>query len=385
MTSVRLAEVSKVFPNGKVGLQGISFSVSDGERVGLIGPNGAGKSTLLSIIAGVTEPSSGAIQVDGEVSAILSLGLSVREELTGRAYLQQECALRGMSDHEVQVLLPHMVSFADIGAFIDRPLRTYSTGMKARVIFAANAWIKPEILLLDEVLSVGDRDFNEKASAKIRELTTLGSILIFSSHSMAALEQMCDRCIRLDSGLLVDDGDVGSVVGAYLESVSTRHEDLARSDWLSRSAPAFSKDGWSIDHVQLNSPASPDRDLTAISKEPARLTIRLKAPPREVFKVTVKISRLDGRSLLEHDSPKFCSKQDTHRDVEVRLSLASFPLSDGYCSLEVLLRTEEDVRARVVHLLKVIDFRPTSGGKPTYAVAGQLSSIISEVADEASR
>lgn len=383
MTSVRLSDITKVFPNGKVGLQGITFSISEGERVGLIGPNGAGKSTLLSIIAGLANPSSGTLQVEGDVSAILALGLTVREELTGRAFIKQECGMRGMSDLEIQDLLPSIIDFADIGAFIDRPMRTYSTGMKARVIFAANVWITPEILLLDEVLSVGDRDFNEKASAKIRELTNAGSILLLSSHSMAAINVICDRCLRLESGRLIDDGDAVSVTRSYLESVHARQEDLVRTDWFARKKPSLSEDGWSIEEVWPKFGVAPGADLTAITNEPTCFTVRVAVPEDESFTVRLEIHRLDGTSLLEHESPQFRQTQIGLGAAEVDVNLDSFPLNEGHFSLQLSLRTAIGDRARVTFLLKVINLEPISGGKPTYVLPGRLSVIDSEGSCEA--
>lgn len=232
--SIHVRRVGKTYPGEGsaapvVALEDISFSVADGERVGIIGPNGAGKSTLLQILAGVNPPSSGVAEVNGRVNSILTVGIGVREEATGRENLYLDGAVHGKSRAEIDRNIDDMIAFADLGEFIDRPMRTYSTGMKSRLSLAALVFIEPEILIIDEALGVGDAQFAEKSSAKMRELCDKGGIVLLVSHSLASIRNMCARAIWIEGGRLQMDGPAEEVTSAYRDAVHRREEaDIAR-------------------------------------------------------------------------------------------------------------------------------------------------------------
>lgn len=199
-------------------LQNISFTIRRGESFGLIGHNGAGKSTLLKLIARVFRPTTGRVVVRGKVAPLLDLGASFHMELTGRENIFLHGALLGFSRKEMQAKLDRIVEFAELGDFIDAPLRTYSSGMVARLGFALSTDIRPEILLIDEILSVGDEAFQKKSAARMQEFWTGGSTIVFVSHNMAAIEQSCHRAAWLDHGQIRAIGPAAEVVAAYRNS-----------------------------------------------------------------------------------------------------------------------------------------------------------------------
>ena len=197
-------------------LKGVSLNIARGEVVGVIGKNGSGKSTLLRIIAGIYAPDLGTADTQGQVAS-LELGSGFREELTGSENIHLSGAIMGLSPKEVDERFDQIVSFADIGEFIEQPLRTYSSGMKVRLGFAVASVIEPDILLIDEVLAVGDREFREKSMKRIEEMVAGETTVIIVSHNMAELERLCSRLVLLDQGRIVSDGPVDEVIAQYTE------------------------------------------------------------------------------------------------------------------------------------------------------------------------
>lgn len=194
----------------------LSFTVKRGESVAIIGSNGAGKSTMLKMITGVVFPTTGQVTVDGRVSAMLELTAGFDPEFTGRENIHLRGQLWGLDNDEVADLERAVVEFADIGDYIDQPMRTYSSGMKARVGFAISASINPEILVVDEALSVGDKNFRQKCNDKIREIMDKEHVtVIFVTHSSGAAEAICDRGLVLERGRLAFDGPIADAVDFY--------------------------------------------------------------------------------------------------------------------------------------------------------------------------
>lgn len=197
-------------------INNVSFEVKRGESVALFGRNGAGKSTILKIITGVTFPTEGKVAVDGKVSALLELGAGFDPESTGRENIRFKCSLMGMSDEEIATVEDDIVAFADIGDYIDQPLRSYSSGMKARLGFAINANSQPDILIVDEALSVGDKNFQKKCKDKIAEMMANDNItLLFVTHSLLTAKDFCNRGIVLERGKLMFDGDIDEAIAYY--------------------------------------------------------------------------------------------------------------------------------------------------------------------------
>lgn len=200
---------------GFYALRDVSFTIERGESVGIIGRNGSGKSTLLRIMARIMRPTSGCVQVNGKFVALISLGAGFIPTMSGRDNIYLNAAFYGLKRHEVDTILPEIIRFADIGRFIDVPVQDYSTGMAARLGFSVALHILPEIIFLDEVLSVGDQAFRQKCIARIDQFKAERRTIIFVSHSQSSVKRLCDRAIWLDQGQVCMDGDVNRVYDAY--------------------------------------------------------------------------------------------------------------------------------------------------------------------------
>ena len=196
-------------------VDGISFCVEKGETVGIIGSNGAGKSTLLKMITGVLQPSAGSIWLSGSVSALLELGAGFDAERNGIENIYLNGRIQGLSKKEIDASVPQILEFADIGNFIYQPIKTYSSGMLVRLAFSVAVNVKPEILIVDEALSVGDVRFQQKCYRKIREFTKNGTVL-FVSHDTGAISSFCDRVIWMDKGKIYKEGTPGEMIEQYL-------------------------------------------------------------------------------------------------------------------------------------------------------------------------
>lgn len=200
-------------------LKDISFEVKKGEIVGLIGVNGAGKSTLMKLIAGITYPSSGSVEVNGKVGSLINLSAGFNPDYTGRKNIYYKGTIMGMSKSEIDSIIDEICEFVDLGEYFDRPLRMYSSGMAARLGFALAVYSKPEVLIIDEVLAVGDKNFQSKSREKVVEMFNAGKSVIFSSHSDGLIRQFCNRVIYLKNGKIVFDGDVEEGLAKYNEDV----------------------------------------------------------------------------------------------------------------------------------------------------------------------
>jgi lipopolysaccharide transport system ATP-binding protein len=199
-------------------LNGVSFEVQHGEVIGIIGRNGAGKSTLLKVLSRITEPSKGEARIFGRVGSLLEVGTGFHPELTGRENVFLNGAILGMKRTEIVRKFDEMVAFAEVEQFIDTPVKHYSSGMQVRLAFAVAAHLEPEILIVDEVLAVGDASFQRKCMNKMHDVGSKGRTVLFVSHSMPAITRLCERTILLDKGQVIDDGPSHRVVGKYLRS-----------------------------------------------------------------------------------------------------------------------------------------------------------------------
>jgi lipopolysaccharide transport system ATP-binding protein len=199
-------------------LTDISFSVGQGECLGIIGPNGAGKSTLLNVVTRLCRPTSGTVTVEGKVAALLELGSGFHPDLTGDENVRVYAALLGLTRQQTLDRLPDIVKFADIGDFIGEPLRTYSAGMMMRLAFAVAIHVDPDILIVDEILGVGDQAFFEKCVERIRAFRRAGKTMICVSHSLLMIESLCEKALWLDRGRVVRSGPTAQVVSAYHDS-----------------------------------------------------------------------------------------------------------------------------------------------------------------------
>ena len=198
-------------------LKNISFEVSQGEVLGIIGENGAGKSTLLKILSRITEPTSGEASIDGRVASLLEVGTGFHQELTGRENIYLNGTLLGMKKVEVDKKLDEIVDFSGVEKFIDTPVKRYSSGMRVRLAFAVAAHLEPEILLIDEVLAVGDAAFQKKAVGKMGSVVQEGRTVLFVSHNMTAVESLCPKTMWIQNGGIKDFGESNRIISSYLQ------------------------------------------------------------------------------------------------------------------------------------------------------------------------
>ncbi len=196
-------------------LQDVSFSIKPGEAIGIIGQNGAGKSTLLKLITGTQFPTTGSIQVNGRVSAILELGMGFNQDLSGRENVLHTAGLMGFAHQAVQAQMTEIEAFAEIGEYFDEPMRTYSSGMQMRVAFAVATAFRPDILIVDEALSVGDAYFQHKSFNRIREFQQQGTTLLLVSHDHTAICSVCDRALLFEGGRLLKEGNPSQIIDFY--------------------------------------------------------------------------------------------------------------------------------------------------------------------------
>jgi homopolymeric O-antigen transport system ATP-binding protein len=215
-------------------LRDVNFQINAGEVVGIIGRNGAGKSTLLKILSRVTEPTTGRVELRGRVGSLLEVGTGFHPELSGRENILLNGAILGMSRAEIARKFDDIVSFAEVEKFIDTPVKRYSSGMYVRLAFAVAAHLEPEILLVDEVLAVGDAEFQKKCLGKLNAVAGQGRTVVFISHNMAAIHTLCQRAILLNRGEIVREGPVPQVVNEYLQSGVSQ---LAERVWHEGSLP----------------------------------------------------------------------------------------------------------------------------------------------------
>ncbi|MCE7040065.1 ABC transporter ATP-binding protein [Dyadobacter sp. CY312] len=201
-------------------LKDVNFSIDQGDRIGIVGHNGAGKSTLLKILSRITEPSTGQIKIEGRIASLLEVGTGFHPELTGRENIFLNGAILGMAKSEIKQSFDAIVDFAGVEKFLDTPVKRYSSGMYVRLGFAIAAHLNPEILIVDEVLAVGDTEFQKKCLGKMRDVSESGRTLLFVSHNLTAIQALCNKSFYFEKGRLIDQGETTHIVTNYLSKVS---------------------------------------------------------------------------------------------------------------------------------------------------------------------
>ncbi len=231
------AELNSTEPSADLlwALRDVSFDVDPGEVVGLVGANGAGKSTLLKVISRITPPTRGQIVARGRVSCLIEVGTGFHPELTGRENIYMNSTIMGMRKHEVDRKFDEIVDFSGVGKFIDTPTKRYSSGMTVRLAFAVMAHLEPEILIIDEVLAVGDAEFQRKCLNKMSSVSKHGRTVLFVSHNMAAVTRLCDRGLLMKNGQVIQDGSAADVVHSHVTGGGD--QDLSGREWAEDDAP----------------------------------------------------------------------------------------------------------------------------------------------------
>ena len=251
-------------------LRNVSFEVDRGEVLGVVGPNGAGKSTLLEILAGITDPTEGRARIHGRVSSLLEVGTGFHPELSGRDNVFLNGAILGMSRRETVTKFDEIVDFSGVRDFIDMPIKRYSTGMSVRLAFAVAAHLDPEILLLDEVLTVGDRAFQEKCVARINEITKSGRTVVFVSHDVSSVARLCNRGVLLNNGSVAYQGDIDETISRYLSSKSLGSAESDENVGHSGSGEIR------IEHIKVT---ADDGTATVRAELPVKIRVVLRARP----------------------------------------------------------------------------------------------------------
>jgi len=317
-------------------LDDVSLEIEKGSITGLVGRNGAGKSTLLKTLAGVVTPTSGSVQVDGKVSAILELGTGFHPEFTGRANAELSAAILGLKPEEVVERMPSILDFAELGAFIDQPVRTYSSGMVMRLGFSVAVHVDPDVLLVDEALAVGDGNFQKKCLDRMRQFQERRKTIIFCSHSLAAISSICSKTVWMDKGRVAMFGPSPDVIRGYEADLLEREEELVakREDALPDRPSAVR-----LRSVELyDQQGNPRREFDAGETVVVSMTVE-SSEPDEAFHVVAGIDRI-------HDQLQ-CASFGTHWDgrepiagkgtFRVELTIRSATLTPAEYSLSVFV------------------------------------------------
>ena len=344
----------------------LSLSIGTGERVGIVGRNGAGKSTLLSMLAGVITPSTGTITIHGHVTSILTLGMGLREDLSGLDNIYLDGEFQGRSRADVDRVIDEVAAFADIGEFIEYPVRTYSTGMKARLAFAMTFHIEPEILLIDEALSVGDATFSVKATQKIRDLCGKGKIVIIVSHSMESVIEICTRCLWMENGRIVMDGDPAAVTRAYVESVRKNDEAVMLKRFRSYMGARSLRQGCEIEQIQLGQGLAwePQSVLNAGEDAEIKLVMRIQGTVA-CPDLRLVIRRLDGLILTDTRLSESAEKvvEPFVGTVTYSIGMRPLVLSPGMYRIMVELLDTGEIVAERSTLVEIIAENVPTGGQ----------------------
>ena len=285
-------------------LRDISFEVAYGDVIGIIGHNGAGKSTLLKILSRITQPTSGQAVIRGRVSSLLEVGTGFHPELSGRENVFLNGTILGMRKSEIDTKFDEIVDFSGVEKFLDTPIKRYSSGMKVRLAFAVAAHLEPEILVIDEVLAVGDQEFQTKCLGKMQDVAGSGRTVLFVSHNMAAVESLCGRGILLRNGMISTIGEVQDVTRAYLNPTNVADQDMqgayASNDGLIREVRLLDGNGAAVERIGAGADLS--FRIALCSEEPlSSLTARVVLTSDKGVRVCNCNSRIETNRLFDVD------------------------------------------------------------------------------------
>ena len=318
-------------------LRDIHFTVNSGEAVGIVGVNGAGKSTLLKIITGTTQPSSGSVLTEGRVAALLELGMGFHPDFTGRQNVFMAGQLLGLHSDEIAACMPAIEAFAEIGDYIDRPVRTYSSGMQMRLAFSVATAVRPAVLIVDEALSVGDAYFQHKSFNKIREFREQGTTLLIVSHDRSAIQSLCDRAILLERGFVIKDGPPEEVMDFYNALIAERENATVEVKRLDdgRAQTTSGTGEARVASIELRNEQGETVEYVNVG-EPVRLEVKIRLHadlPELVFGYMIK-DRL-GQSVFGTNTHHLKVKMAQLKKDELLTLVFSFPANIGLGSYSV--------------------------------------------------
>ncbi len=335
-------------------LRDLSFDVKEGEVVGIIGNNGAGKSTLLKILSRITKPTEGEADIHGRVGSLLEVGTGFHPELTGRENVYLNGAILGMKKTEIERKFDDIVAFADIEKFMDTPVKRYSSGMYVRLAFAVAAHLEPEVLIVDEVLAVGDTAFQKKCVGKLGEAAGHGRTVMFVSHNMAAVQHLCNRVILLDAGRIAFSGTPGDAIDYYLNSLS---ESSPTSHVLDLTEAAGRPPTYTptLTRLELFSGGSP---LTGALKigDPLRVHVSFLLPgPTTNFNVTLMLENMLGQRILDVSSLYHPMDLQPEPGLHTMIcDIPSFTLLDGEYRVNVFVDIDGVNVDRVLNATQIL-------------------------------
>jgi lipopolysaccharide transport system ATP-binding protein len=328
-------------------LRDVSFDVAPGETVGIVGSNGAGKSTLLKLIAGTTTPTAGSVEASGTISALLELGIGFHPDFTGRQNVYMAGSIRGLDGERMAELMADIEEFAEIGDYLDQPIRVYSSGMQVRLAFSVATAIRPEILIIDEALSVGDAYFSHKSFERIRRFRDQGTTLLFVSHNPGAVKTLCDRALLLDQGQVIRDDAPDAVLDYYNAMIAVQQADAQISQTeretggvrVTRSGSRDAK----VESVELLCNGTPVRALVAGVPATIRVEVGIEQPLPELTVGILLRDRLGndvfGTNTFYCHTP--ISNLAAGQRLAVEFAFEALQLGVGTFSLTTALHTKE--------------------------------------------
>jgi lipopolysaccharide transport system ATP-binding protein len=322
-------------------LRDVSFKVERGEAIGLIGHNGAGKSTMLKLLSRIAEPTTGWAEVTGRVGSLLEVGTGFHPELTGRENVFLNGAILGMRRAEIRKRFDEIVEFANMERFLDTPVKRYSSGMQVRLAFAVAAHLEPEILLVDEVLAVGDAAFQRKSLTKMAEVARAGSTVIFVSHNLATIQALCQRAILLERGTVVTDAPVEEAVTGYLRAL----ERAASDDLLTRT----DRDGRAWEESKVKRLAVYDGDSdeadVVVGGRGAKIVVEVtEVLPMMECSLTILNSLGHPITTLDSELSSPADVRDGESGPRIECKVDSLPLIPGRYRIDVLLRGRQEIQ-----------------------------------------
>jgi lipopolysaccharide transport system ATP-binding protein len=330
-------------------LRGVSLEIARGEAVGLIGPNGAGKSTLLKLLSRITLPTEGRIVLRGRVATLLEVGTGFHPELSGRENIFVNGAILGMRRREIEASFEEIVEFSGVERFIDTPVKRYSSGMYVRLAFAVAAFLQPEILLVDEVLAVGDAEFQRRCLGKMREVSEGGRTVVFVSHNLAAVQRLCSRVFVIDKGQVIAEGAPAAAVTAYLDRAGPGHETGSRT--IGDDAERFEGSGLARLRKVVMSDASGQPTSSVRLGQRFRVTLTYETFEQiDEAVIELGISTPDGQrfatvqNIDRGDAPLRLAR-GLH-EIAVELDIALLP---GEYAFEVAMHTADGVTAEYIY------------------------------------
>jgi lipopolysaccharide transport system ATP-binding protein len=311
-------------------LKDVSFEIKQGDRVGVIGRNGAGKSTLLKILSQITEPTKGQIRIKGRIATLLEVGTGFHPELTGRENIYLNGAILGMSKEEITRKFDEIVAFAEVEKFLDTPVKRYSSGMYVRLAFSVAAHLEPEILIVDEVLAVGDAEFQKKCLGKMEEVGKNGKTVLFVSHNMAAIQVLCTKAICLKQGSLIGSGDVAQQIESYLNTY--RNQVNSSSNTQVQLSKNLTLKKFDIAPNPLVSSSSAQFVMTFFSSKPTCL---------EDISILIYSSLGMRVALLDLRQSDVKYQLDGKNSYTITVTVNSFSLIEGDYRIGLYIRNEE--------------------------------------------